>query len=137
MRAVLDVNVLISALLAPGGGSAALLLRWLNGEFELVVSDELLAELERALAYPKVRRLVPEEDARAFVELLRRSAVIAAPSLEPPTLRSRDPADDYLLALSHAGDAFLVTWDRDLLDLGHNLIGTPASFLAELVTRQL
>ena len=39
MRAILDVNVLVSAVLSPAGRSAALVLRWLGGEFELVTSD--------------------------------------------------------------------------------------------------
>ncbi len=47
MRALLDVNILISALLSRRGGPAQLLTRWLAGEFELVVSEALLSELER------------------------------------------------------------------------------------------
>jgi predicted nucleic acid-binding protein len=51
VRAVLDhPNVLIAALLSPAGATAQLVGRWLGGEFELVVSDALLAEFERALA---------------------------------------------------------------------------------------
>ena len=50
MRAVLDVNVLIAALLSPTGAPAQIVSRWLGGEFELIVSGNLLAELERALA---------------------------------------------------------------------------------------
>ena len=48
MRAVLDPNVLISALLAPKGAPGQVLAKWVIGEFELVVSPLLLAELERA-----------------------------------------------------------------------------------------
>jgi hypothetical protein len=39
VRAVLDPNVLIAALLSPTGAPAQLVGRWLGGEFELVVSD--------------------------------------------------------------------------------------------------
>jgi hypothetical protein len=55
LRAVLDPNVLISALLAPAGTPAAILRAWSAGAFELVASPLLLAELERALAYPNLR----------------------------------------------------------------------------------
>jgi predicted nucleic acid-binding protein len=52
---VLDVNVLIAALLARNGARGRLLLRWLAGDCELIVSENLLAELSRALSYKKVR----------------------------------------------------------------------------------
>jgi predicted nucleic acid-binding protein len=49
VRAVLDPNVFISALLAPKGSPAHVFRGWVAGGFELVVSPPLLAELERAL----------------------------------------------------------------------------------------
>ncbi|TMD08021.1 MAG: PIN domain-containing protein [Chloroflexi bacterium] len=55
MRAVLDPNVLISAILAPTGVPAALLRHWLDGEFELVVSERLLTFAVRK----SVHRLLP------------------------------------------------------------------------------
>ena len=70
MRAVLDVNVLVSAILSPTGAPARLLLAWRTGAFELIVSPALLAELNRALEYPKLRRLVPAADADAYVDWL-------------------------------------------------------------------
>jgi len=55
VRAVLDPNVLVSALLSRSGAPAQIVARWLRGEFELVLSELLLAELGRALALdPKV-----------------------------------------------------------------------------------
>jgi putative PIN family toxin of toxin-antitoxin system len=63
LRAVLDVNVLISALLSRTGTPAGLLLAWQDGRFELIVSPGLLAEFTRALTYPKLRRLIPASDA--------------------------------------------------------------------------
>jgi predicted nucleic acid-binding protein len=43
VRAVLDPNILIAALLSPAGAPAQLVGRWLGGAFELVVSETLLA----------------------------------------------------------------------------------------------
>ncbi|MEA2470986.1 MAG: uncharacterized protein QOE38_1985 [Thermoleophilaceae bacterium] len=90
----------------------------------------MLAELERALAYPKLRKRVPSEDAACFVEWLRRSAtVVDDPDVAPP-VRSPDVGDDYLLALAAAARAALVTGDGHLLSLGTDLpIYPPASFL--------
>lgn len=63
MRAVLDPCILISALLSRGGAPAQVLTRWLGGEFELIVSESLLDELARALAYPRLRERIPAAEA--------------------------------------------------------------------------
>ena len=134
MRAVLDANVLIAALLSRSGAPAQFVSRWLAGEFELVVSEALLAELERALAYPKVRRRVAEDEASALVGLLRRGARLA-PDPEALPRRSADPGDDYLLALAEAEQAVLVSGDQHLLALACELpIQSARSFLDALAT---
>lgn len=134
MRAVLDPNVLISALLSPGGGPAALIRAWLDGEFDIVVSPKLLAELQRALGYPHLAERVPADDAAELLELLRRAAArFDDPDGPAGTLASRDPADDYLIALAVAADALLVSGDADLLSLGPGLpILGPGAFLVRL-----
>jgi hypothetical protein len=133
VRAILDANVLISAILSPGGSPARLLLAWRAGAFDLVVSPALLAELARALAYPKLARLVPPADADAFVAWIARSAVLAADPGTAPSVRSVDPDDDYLVALAIAERAFLVSGDGHLTVLADRLpVRTPADFLALL-----
>ena len=131
MRAVLDPNVLISALLSRGGRPAEILRAWLDGAFELVISPALLTELERALGYPKIERRITSEDGHAFVELLRRSATLVD---DPPAgsapVSSPDPGDDYLLELAVHTRAVLVSGDKDLLGLDAALpIYAPAAFI--------
>ena len=105
--------------------------RWLGGAFELVVSEALLGELERALAYPKLRRRIAELDATEFVSLLRLAAVIAPD--QAGSHHSDDPGDDYLLALAENEHAVLVSGDRHLLQLADNLpIQTARAFLDTL-----
>jgi putative PIN family toxin of toxin-antitoxin system len=133
VRAVLDVNVLISTLLSPSGSPARLLLAWQAGGFELVVSPLLLAELRRALGYPKIARLVPPDDGEAFVGWLSRTAVLARDPGGAPPISSPDPNDDYLLVLAAEQHAVLVTGDRHLLGVAGNLpVRTPADFLTML-----
>jgi hypothetical protein len=132
LRAVLDPNILIAALLSPSGAPAQIVSRWVAGEFELIVSEALLAELERALAYPKVRKRVAEDEARAFVELLRQGARLADDP-QATARRSSDPGDDYLLALAEAERAVLVSGDQHLLALASELpILTARVFLNSL-----
>lgn len=132
MRAVLDPNVLISALLAPGGAPARVLRAWLQGEYELIVSPLLLAELERALAYPKLRARIAPGEAIELLELLKRQGELVK---DPPPIevRSSDPGDDYLLALAASTRALLVSGDGHLLALAQRVpVSTPAAFLAQL-----
>ena len=133
VRAVLDANVLISAILSPRGSPARLLLAWQAGAVELVASPALLAELARALRYPKLARLIPPADADAFVAWIARSAILAADPQAAPAIRSADPNDDYLLALAMTERAVLVSGDGHLTVLADRLpIRTPAEFLASL-----
>ncbi len=137
MRAVLDVNVLVSALLSRGGAPARLLVAWQQGGFELEVSPLLLAELQRALGYPKLRRVIPADDAEEFVAWLTRSATAVDDPAGPPPARSVDPGDDYLVALAAAQGAVLVSGDGHLLALAADLpIQPPAAFL-QVVERHL
>ena len=133
MRAVLDPNVIISALLAPGGSPAKVLRAGLDGAYDLVASPLLLAELQRALGYPKIRRRIPASDATALIGLVERQARVVDDPTEPPLVRSPDSGDDYLIALAVAARAVLVSGDRHLLGLDQNLpIHSPAAFLALL-----
>lgn len=133
MRAVLDPNVIISALLAPSGTPAKVLRAWLDGAFELVASDALLAELERAMAYPKLRERIDTARASELIELLRREAWMTDDPRDPPSTRSPDPGDDYLIALGAVAQAAIVSGDRHLLGLAAELpVYSPAEFLAML-----
>lgn len=133
MRAVLDANVLISAILSPSGAPARLLLAWQAGAFDLVVSPLLLAEVRRALSYPKLARRVPADDADAFVTWLGRAADLVPDPSGPPPVRSDDPGDDYLIALAAAERATLVSGDAHLTSLAdRSPVRPPAGFLEDL-----
>ena len=134
MRAVLDPNVLIAALLSSQGAPRRIFHAWLDGRFELIISAALLDELSRALAYPKLRRRISAEYADALIDLLTRSAtVVADPPPSASGITSSDPGDDYLIDLALAEQAALVSGDRHLLTIqGDYPIYSPARF-AELI----
>lgn len=132
MRAVLDPNVIISALLAPDGSPARVLRAWLEGAYDLVVSPLLLTELERALTYPKLRGRTDRSEAAELVELLRREAQMFDDP-EPPELRSPDPGDDYLISLAASARALIVSGDGHLLGLADDFpVCSPKAFLERL-----
>jgi putative PIN family toxin of toxin-antitoxin system len=133
VRAVLDPNVIISALLSPKGAPARTLRAWIEGAFELIVSPLLLAELARALTYPKLRKHIDPDEASRVIDWLRRSATLTDDPDDPPSVRSPDPGDDYLIALAESHQAVLVSGDDHLLGLSEELpIYRPARFLALL-----
>jgi uncharacterized protein len=137
VRAVVDPNVFISGLLSPHGTPADVLRAMDRGEFELVASEALLEELGRALAYPKLRRHINEEDARAAVRWVAASATIVPDPDTPPPVLSADPGDDYLTSLAASQGAALVSGDRHLLELASAIpVFTPAEFLRLLDERR-
>jgi putative PIN family toxin of toxin-antitoxin system len=130
VRAVLDPNVIISALLARNGAPAKVLRAWLDGAYEVVVSPLLLAELARAFGYPKLRDRITPAEANELIELLRREAEIATDPSDLPRERSPDPGDDYLIALAESTRAVIVSGDRHLLGLADALpVYSPRQFL--------
>lgn len=133
-RAVVDVNVLVSALLRTDGTPAQVLRSWLAGAFELIVSERLLVELAQVIERPRLARRIDPLAVDALVAALQAEALRIA---DPPAERvvEADPNDDYLIALARAGGAHvIVTGDSHLLELeGLDPPAlTPRAFLAWL-----
>ena len=132
MRVVLDTNVFISATLIRGGQEDQIVRAWQRGVFELVLSPPILEEMGRALFYDKLRKfrwMTVEEVAELLQALAQGSVVVSGRS---KVTASHDPDDDKFLAAAIEAEArFVVTGDRDLLDLRRyrNVrIITPARF---------
>lgn len=133
LRAILDPNVIVSALLSPSGAPGELLRRWREGHFDVVLSPALIAELERVLRYPKLARRIPPHDAALVVATLLRHGVQAPDPPGPPQLEPPDPGDAYLVALAEAERCALVSGDRGVLSLAERApIFAPRQFLTLL-----
>jgi len=118
VRAVLDTNVVVSALVFRAGRLGWLRRAWIDGSVTPLVSRPTVEELIRALAYPKFQLEPGEVDTLLseylpYVETIDASVVGAA---EVPGCR--DPHDRAFLALAAGGGADLLgSGDRDLLGL--------------------
>jgi putative PIN family toxin of toxin-antitoxin system len=138
IRAILDTNLLVGYLLTHRPPIAGLIDGHLAGDhFVLVTAPELLAELDRVLAYPTLRWYYTEEERRRFVALLLAlGEVVDLPETIPCICR--DPDDDRVIACAVAGRAdVIVSGDRDLLDLeqaGRIAIRSATQFLEMLET---
>jgi putative PIN family toxin of toxin-antitoxin system len=133
-RVLLDVNVYVSALLAPTGSPAQILERWADRQFDVIVSPLLLAELERVLRRPKFNRAIPAVQIEALLSALSEEGVWTAdPEAQP--VATPDPGDDCLVALARAGDAeCIVSGDAHLTPLSDPRppVPTPREFLTSL-----
>ncbi len=126
VRIVLDTAVLVSRFLnpVPGGAAFDLLQMLRSGNFEIVVSGEILEEVQSALLRKRIRRRYRFEDSDLdeYCEALKQIATVLQP--ERRIVASRDPGDDMVLDCAvAAGAGYLVTRDEDLLSL-KNIEGT-------------
>ena len=134
-KAVADVNVLVSAARTPNGLCGALLQAALDGRWQPVISMMLFEELEDVLARPAFKDLLGQEATDRFLEDLLSIAEWAPDPQDTPSGLTRDPDDEYLLALASSAEVdVLVSGDRDLTDLvgARPPIETPAQFFQRL-----
>ena len=133
LRVVIDTNLVLLALLFGGGKTAHLRHLWQAGDLRPLVSRVTVAELIRALAYPKFR-LTAVEQHELLADYLPYCETVTVPNPPPRTPECRDPADAPFLELALAGEAeALVTGDEDLLTLAEPL-GCPILRLEALLT---
>jgi putative PIN family toxin of toxin-antitoxin system len=136
VRAVIDTNILVRALINRAGTVRPLLTALDAGMYTVILSIPLLAELREVLRRPRMSRKygIVEDDIDNLVRLLVRNGEVVTPTR---TIRvCRDPRDDMFLEAAVAGRAdVIVSGDEDLLVLdpfeGIKIVG-PAAFLSML-----
>lgn len=136
MRAVVDTNILVRALIKPQGPTGPVLLRLRDAAYSLVYSESLLSELVDVLSRPRIQGKyhLTEADVRVVLALVRLRGVGVEP--ERRITACRDVKDNQVLEAAIAGRAdVIVSADDDLLVL-HPFEGIPiigaAAFLALL-----
>jgi uncharacterized protein len=117
IRAVLDTNVVISAILF-SGPPAQLVSAWQSSRLRPVVSSSILDEYIRVLAYPKFELTPAEIRALIEEELLPYIESVKVTTTTVPDIR--DPDDvKFITCAAAAGVRWLVSGDDDLLSLHH------------------
>ncbi len=128
-KIVLDTNIYVSAL-GWNGPERSLYELCLDGKVDLFISDFIINELLRVLAYPKFNFPLPHRI--SFIQdLLRVANTVEVVKI--PDLITADPDDNNILGCAGAaGVDYLITGDSHLLKLasyGHIIICAAAPFL--------
>jgi len=114
MKVVVDTNVVISGVFF-GGMPSRVLEAWRDGEFDLVVSPEVLEEYRRVGEELTAR--FPGVSLAPFLALLVMNAeIVEAPGLSDQVSRDRD--DDKFIAYALAANCqTIISGDKDLLEV--------------------
>jgi putative PIN family toxin of toxin-antitoxin system len=113
VRVFLDTNVLASA--AATRGLCADVLREVLTSHELLISAQVLKELERVLAtkFGVVHDLIDD-----FIQVMRQDTVLAHPG-QLPKVKIKDQDDLPILSAAISAKAeIFVTGDKEILDIG-------------------
>ncbi len=138
--AVIDPNVVVSALIK-GASNPGAVLAAVNAESLVpVVSPILLAEIDRTTSRVKFRKYFTLAEAWAARWLLETAGRWHPdPPAEPGPL-GRDPADDYLLRLYHVSSAdWIISGDADVHQYGTRpgvVVFSPREAVGELARRR-
>lgn len=112
MRAVLDTNVVMSAIFF-GGVPFKVLNAWQNGEFELVVSEAVMAEYREIAARMKAK--FPSIESEIWMRYIEDHATMVS-AVPLATQVCEDADDDVFLACAIAASAKIVcSGDKHLL----------------------
>jgi putative PIN family toxin of toxin-antitoxin system len=120
MRVVLDTNVVVSSFLSSTGPPGRIRSALEDLRFDLVASEPLLDEYQRALNYPRVaaRHQLSAGEIATQVNGIRRIAALVV-AADVPNVIPEDPADNMVVATAVAGNVhYIVSGDDDLHRLG-------------------
>ncbi len=136
MRAVVDTNILVRAVIKPQGSVGPVLQRLRRREYTLLLSRATLDEVVDVLHRPRLRVKygLSESALRAVIRLVVLGSELVQPDEQIAVCR--DPKDDKFLEVAVAGQAdVIVSGDEDLLTLDPYAgipIVSPSQFLAML-----
>jgi putative PIN family toxin of toxin-antitoxin system len=139
IRAVVDTNVLVSGIvsqrLKPPTATAAVVAAWRAGLFELVLSTDIIGEVDRTLRKPYFARRIDDATRTRLLGLLRRRSRVIELTIRLSGIATH-PEDDLVLSAAVSARAdYLVTGDRPLLALASQQdvsVVSPRAFLAIL-----
>jgi putative PIN family toxin of toxin-antitoxin system len=123
--AVLDTNILVSALLSPFGNPAKIYRMFLTKNLKVVYSSGILAEYNDVLVRPRLR--IPAGEAKKVLEAIQEHGEWIEPP--PSTHEMIDEDDRIFYDTAKSAGAYLVTGNKKHYP-DEAFILTPANFLS-------
>ena len=121
LKAVIDSNLFVSGLFSRNTVSSRLQDHWINLDFILVTSIDIIKEVNRVLHYPRIQqKFDPDgENIKRFFRLIFRKAVITKDLYKTDRI-TNDPTDNKFLACALEGQAnYILSRDPHLRNLKH------------------
>ncbi len=121
LRAVLDTNILVSAVLSKSGVPAQIVDARRARKFLVISGEAAILEVERVLKdlHNTGKYEITKEQIGGLVHLLRMDALLVPAQSDAAGAIPADPADEIFLSIALDGEAqIIVSGDSHLLDLG-------------------
>lgn len=119
IRVVLDVNVIVSSIIAPSGTPGRIFDAWKRQQLYVITSPVIIAKTLEVIRRPSIQKnfSISETDIQAIKTLLERRTILTPHNLKLKVVE-RDPEDDNIIIAAVEGKAdCIVSGDRHLQDL--------------------
>lgn len=116
-KIVLDTNIIVRAVASPSGLASELLHRTISDRNLLCTSNFMLAELDRVLRYPRVRKIhgLSDADIEDFVQSIQQVALVVEVDAAKSVRITRDKDDDPVIDTAIRTKAnYLCSIDKDI-----------------------
>ncbi len=121
LKIVVDTNLIVSAVITPHGKPARILELFRKNMIEIVISEEIVIEIQKVSNYPKIRKRHgwSLEETKWFIKGIKKFCIVVMPGAHNDPIITKDASDDKFLDCAVAGEVdYVVTGDKHLLELG-------------------
>ena len=135
MRLVLDTNIYVSNLISEKGNLAKIVRWWLEGEFDVLVSQPIIDEILRVSGYERIQKKYAQvrENRLEYAALIAEQALWIEPQEKLDVIAADESDNRYVECAVAGGAQYIITGDEHLLELGEYegiRVLTPAAFVA-------
>ena len=135
MRIVLDTNIYISSLISEKGNPARIVRWWLEGEFDVLVSQPIIDEILRVTGYERIQKKYAKvrENRLEYAALISEQALWIEPNEKLDVIAADESDNRYVECAVAGGAQYIITGDEHLLELGEYegiTVLKPATFVA-------
>ena len=135
MRLVLDTNIYVSNLISEKGNPAKIVRWWLEGEFDVLVSQPITDEIIRVSGHERIQKKYAQvrENRLEYAALIAEQALWIEPQEKLDVIAADESDNRYVECAVAGGAQYIITGDEHLLELGEYegiRVLTPAAFVA-------